>query len=156
MPGAGGFPAGTEPAGDDLGPDAVPLGPVRPIQAVLIDPSSGQYVLESDGQFLSIHPVDQIVIHKLATTVGTMPSVSTFGQTLLTSVPVLDSKAAARIRNVITTALDELIKAGDITIVSLEVELDDTVGGSLSQLTYTNNRLPPDGNRKTLSFGMAA
>lgn len=140
MPGAGFYPAGYAPAGDDPPDDGEPLGPVRKVAANIIDPSSGQYVIDADGQLHSVHPVDQIVVHTLSTTVGTVASVTSFGQNILQGVPVLDSKAPARIRNIITTALQSLIDAGDITIESVEVVVDDEVGGSLTVFTYTNHR----------------
>jgi len=149
---AGTFPAGFGPAGTDPEGNPVPLGPVVPVIAVLIDPSQGQYLTDDTGQFVSVHPVDQQACHLLSTTLGKIPSAASFGESILQATPVIDARTPARIESGVRTLLQSLIARKDITLDSVVTEIDDAAGGTLSAVTYTNLRTK---RTKTLRLGFS-
>lgn len=149
---AGTYPAGFGPAGVDPEGNPIPLGPVVPVVAVLIDPSQGQYLTDDTGQFVSVHPVDQQVVHVLSTTLRSIPSVASFGEDILQATPVIDSRTPARIESGVRTLLQKLILRADITLDSVVTEFDEAVGGTLTAVTYTNLRTK---RTKTLRLGFA-
>ncbi len=139
--------AGDDPAGDGLaGEDAlVSSGPPRsvtPPVALRFDGATADYPLDSEGRYVSIHPVDQRVALALIPRLGTVASVPELGNGLR-SIRKITRATPNEARSHVDRALASLIRAGDIRLLSVAVETHPRTGAILCAVSYTNLRTSP-------------
>ena len=140
--GAGEYEAGDEDVGGE-DPVATPSDPraVTLPAAVKFDLATKGFPLDSDGLYLSAHPVDQAVNMALGVVAGSIASDPAFGSRLrrirfASNGPVLQKAVEDAVR----IALAARLSAGDISI--LKIETDAPARGSLFvAVSYVNLRL---------------
>lgn len=142
--GAGEYEAGdADWAGED--PITAPSDPraVTLPAAVKFDLATKGFPLDSDGLYISAHPVDQAVNLALGVVAGSIASDPAFGNKLrrirfAAGGPVLQKS----VEDVVRIALADRLAAADISI--LKVETDVPARGSLFvAVSYVNLRLDP-------------
>lgn len=121
--GAGDFPAGAGIAGFDPVYLPVPAAAIVPPRAVKYDPSVKQFLLtDSNGNPTDVHPVDQIVALRLTSEQGQSKSVPGLGTRIRVRFQASPPSKRQQIAfDEVSTQLDDLIKAGDVLLVSVSV-----------------------------------
>lgn len=157
--GAGFSPAGLGPAGHDptIDPSRAPTVPApldvrlfHALGAMKIDLSARDAVLDTDGTYEHVHPVDQRVALALGPAVRALKSVPNTGQTLGSLRRAGESRLAASVTSAVTFALSSLISAGEIALLSVEVT--KAPRGPLSIVVRYRN-LRDGGAYRALSLG---
>jgi hypothetical protein len=98
---------------------------------------------------LAVHPVDQQVQLLLTIEQGSVPALGAVGQRYRERMLGCTSAQAQGIAlDETKVALAALLKAGDVTILSVTVNAK-TVGRKLINVNYRNNRLPSTSNSQT-------
>lgn len=142
--GLGEFPLGMGPMGADpvvLPPVVAP--PFLP-RAVWYDPTrKGFFLLDANGNATDVHPVDQIVALRLTMERGSSPSSPTVGTRIrarFASAP--PQKYLGIAKSEVKNALQDLIDAGDITLLGVALSTNQSNGAQVVQATYVNHRDP--------------
>jgi hypothetical protein len=160
--GAGFYPAGGTPGGPaslaGVDPAYVPslIVPLQTLVAIEFDPSTRQFVMNADGSFVGIHPVDQMVCLLLWLQQGDVPSAATLGNRIKVRISRVDPTTIPQIAtDEVNTVLRALLDAGDIELASppgggSAVVVDTGVRGAAKIAVYYRNlRLPGSQVRKT-------
>lgn len=144
--GLGWFPAGIGPAGyDPVVPPDAPRN-VRPPAALRLDGASRDYVLDDDGFYAELHPVDQKVALALLVSRGAIAAVPGLGNKLRTIRRVSAAVAETLTRQYIREALADLIRGKSIEVESVVVDTS-VAGRLLFSVAYKNLELERDNNR---------
>lgn len=140
--GAGQFGCGLGPCGAD--PVYIPAAatPVLARRAVKYDPSIKQWVLlDASGNQIDVHPVDQMVAVRLTVEQGQSASSPTLGQRIRARI---NAAAPARHQQIAleecTRALQDLIDAGDVLLLSVVRSFDPVNGAVVFIPSYVNVR----------------
>ncbi len=95
--------------------------------------------LDANGRFISAHPVDTKVFHRLRIVSGSMRSAPATGNDIGNQAYIDPLTIEAQVRDQVRLALEDMVAAGDITDRGLELDL--SVRGRVALLyTYTNLR----------------
>ena len=144
--GFGDSPVGSGLAGFDDAPAIERISPTKP-KAILFDPSNRSFPMLDDGQFASIHPVDQavgIILGVFQTSLR--PTVTTgLDRQRIRHAP--RAALANTIADEVKRALSDLIIAGDIDLIGTPLA-SNANGRPLFFVDYRNLRLNSnDSNR---------
>ena len=145
MSGFGGDGMGDGPMGE--GAQAEPSLPrvAEYPRAVLFDGATRGAVLQSDGFYQPVHPVDQRVELALLVQAGKVAAHPELGSELR-SIEHLDSSVGGRATAVIQNKLARLVANGDIRVDRIDVETT-AFGGLAAAVHYVNLRLPGSNQR---------
>ncbi len=137
--GLGSYGAGMGPAGED--PLAAASAPrsVTPPAALWFDGATRDFLLDSQGRYLGIHPVDQRAALALLIAYGTISSAPTTGNKVRRIQKIIRS-TPDQVRDYVSQCLDSLIRAGDIVVRDVQVETNRLVGSITLAVSYTNLR----------------
>lgn len=124
--------------------------PLPPLPAAVNwDASIRAFTVNPDGTKKPVHPVDQQVQLLLTIEQGTIPALGPIGQRYRKRMVGCTSAQANGIAMDETkVALAALLKAGDVTILSVKVDAN-VVGRKLIHVNYRNNRLPATANTQS-------
>lgn len=139
MPGS--FDLGADSLGDGL--DAPTPSPARTAPAaILFDVTTRQHVLNEDGTFEYLHPVDAAVVNALFIARGRLSSSPTTGARFREIRSAYDPRARATAEDMVRQALKSLTDSGDVTIVAISYE---AAGENRPEIgvDYYNNRVLP-------------
>jgi len=139
--GAGAFPAGAGPAGQD--PVAAPSAPQRqrPPGAMLYDAATGGWALDEKGQYKTVHFVDQKVALALCIAQWELGPVADFGNRFRRLTRLPRARLAAAAEDAVRVALAQPLRDREIELLSVQV--DTAVRGRLVVVvTYKNLLLP--------------
>ncbi len=105
--------------------------------ALEFDGQTRDFVLDDDGNYKGVHPVDAKVFLILRTVAGSIRSSKSTGQTV-NAIPYIDQRTIrAEVSDRVRTALADVVAAGEITIN--KIELDTEVRGRVVfACHYTN------------------
>ncbi len=133
--GLGSAPAGSGPAGLDLAASTDQRFAATPV-ALAFDGLTRDFRLDANGRYVSAHPVDTKVFHRLRILAGSMRSAPATGNGI--GGKWIDSKTIeATVRDQIRIALEDMISAGEIE--DRGVELDLSVRGRVAfEFSYLN------------------
>lgn len=148
--GAGHFGAGVGRAGFDDTTYSAEVVRVRPA-ARLFDPVTRDYVLDSDGLYEGIHPVDAAVQQAMHFVAKRLTSAPDAGNTLREIKSAFEPRVRSNVENRVRAALAHLVARRDITIDSIEFEPGGKYGLKVG-LAYWNERLLPR-SRQTTNTG---
>ena len=116
------------------------------------DPQLGDYPLDSTGQMLPIHPIDQQVALILCTEYGSIPSVPTMGSKYRKRVERCDPKLIPQIALAeAQAALSALIARGDIKLIGVTV-----TPPAIANILYANLRDPRTNTRNLSASARSA
>jgi hypothetical protein len=135
--GLGDFPAGEGLGG--LDPIPLVLGPnglTAPV-ALRYDGATKDFLLDANGHYLGIHPVDQQVALALICGLGTMPAAPKVGAAFR-QIKRITPSTPKQAEDMARTALSSLVSGGLIKIVAIEVETTALQGAVLIAVTYVN------------------
>lgn len=135
--GAGDFPAGFGPCGMDPLPPPVPPRAVTPPAALRFDGATKDFLLDAEGHYLAIHPVDQAVALALLVGLGTAPSAPAVGAAFR-QIKRITPSTKVQATNMATAALAALVRAGKVGVLSIAVEVRLPQGATLIAVTYQN------------------
>lgn len=109
-------------------------------RALLFDGATRTYLMDGDGRFLDVHPVDHEVALAVLVELGTIASSPATGSTLrrvkYLGGPTLKTEVAERLR----TAVARPLQGGDIQELSITVETT-TPWALFVRFEYVNKRL---------------
>ena len=137
------FPLGLQPMGQES--DDVPPPPrrVKPPAAVWFDPRRRDFPRDpATGLFVEVHPIDHKVELAIFVALGKIPvspsTGSTIAQLAIGDDATMTSDALQRIR----AALQDMITAGDVNLISVVATSGPTPGRAKVTVTYQNLRTP--------------
>lgn len=138
--GLGWFPAGIGPAGYDpvIPPDAPRR--VRPPAALRYDGATRDFLLDANGFYEEIHPVDQKVALALCISRGAVAAVPELGNQLRTIRRTSRAVAETIAKQFVREALADLTRGKSITIEDITVQTD-VPGRLLVFVLYRNIEL---------------
>lgn len=150
--GAGDAPAGAGLAGFDV--PYIPPVPQKPFlpRAAFFDPSINQFLTyDENGNPIDMHPIDQIVVLRLATRQGQSKSLTTLGTRLAVVCARLPAaKVPQAAYSEVSSVLNDLIVNGDILLASVTVD-QRLRGQNIFKVSYVNLRSPLTNPRYPLS-----
>ncbi len=135
--GAGDTPAGDSPAGHDEVPAPGPAAKQRPAGAILYDGARRDYVVGADGQYKTIHWVDQKVALALVIKESDVSAVPTLGSRLRRIQRGSHLQLQTSAEDAVRLALRPMIEAREVELVSVEVTTP-TRGRLLVAISYRN------------------
>jgi hypothetical protein len=150
--GAGVFPAGLGPAGADpvAGPPSPVVNGLTPAQfyvqaqgvrtqlMLAYDPIARGFVLNADGTYVGVHPIDQQVALALFIPYGSIKSAPTLGSKWVTVLSrVAPQQVMAVARNELNRCLARFLAQKQILILTFTVD-QSVLGRSLISVGYTN------------------
>lgn len=136
--GLGDSPLGTAPLGLDP-PAASAARAVQQPAALKVDGQTKDYVLDAQGRFVGVHPVDAKVFHRLRILSGSIRSAPTTGQGIGALKYIDKATIDAFVRDQITLALSDMVAGGDIAVRAITVDAS-VAGRVVFQVDYTNLR----------------
>jgi hypothetical protein len=138
--GAGWYAAGYGPAGYDpvIPPDAPRV--VRAPDALRLDGPTKDYLLDDNGFYQSVHPVDQRVALALLVSRGAIAAAPELGNQLRTIRRVSKNVAIALAKSFVRDALNDLVTDKSIEINDVQIDAD-VPGRLFVQVMYTNVEL---------------
>jgi hypothetical protein len=135
--GLGSDPLGAAPAGLDL-PTTTEQRIALKIAAYKVDGLTRDYVRDSSGRFVGVHPIDAKVFHRLRILGGSVRSAPSTGQRIKTAW-INNTTIVAFVKDQVALTLQDMVDAGDIAIRNVTV--DTRVRGRVMfQVDYTNLR----------------
>jgi hypothetical protein len=135
--GAGNYPAGAGHCGLDPLPPPVPPRDVSPPAALRFDGASKDFLLDANGHYYAIHPVDQQVALVLLVGLGTIASAPTVGAAFR-RIQRITSSTQSQATDMANAALRKLVTAQKVAIVAIDVEISLPQGATLIAVTYQN------------------
>lgn len=137
--GAGAFPAGVGPAGQDpvLPPPSRLV--LAPQGAPVFQLSNKQFVQQSDGTLLTGDEVDQAVLFAIGFPLGVVSSAPTVGNRLGLQGRVDPSRLVQTVTDEVRGRLDSLISSGYIIVTGLTV-VTPARGQNFVAVSYWNKR----------------
>lgn len=137
---AGNWPAGTIPAGFDIGESG--FGPVLPTGSEKYDPRLRIVVVDGDGNIENVHFIDQEVAFALGIPLGSIPSSPDIG--LDWNAIKRASEAAARqtIQDSVASAVARLLRIHAITLGTIEYKGVAAAGRRSFRVPYRNLLAP--------------
>lgn len=151
--GIGWFAAGYGPAGyDPVIPPGAPRN-VRPPDALKLDGPTKDFLLDENGFYQNIHPVDQQVALAMLVSRGAIAAVPELGNQLRTVRRVSQTVAETLARNFVREALADLVSASSISIE--EIRIDVSVPGRLFVEVFYLNLELDDAASQPLTFSLA-
>ena len=137
--GIGDYPAGEEPAGDDI-PSVTPSAVRSRPLALQFDPVSRAHLIDSEtGRYVELHPVDAKVVNALFWTLKKIPGVPGSGAGWDRIKSPYAINAAETAKDVVKVALRPMTQAKDITIISIRYEPQRETA-SFCEVSYVNHR----------------
>lgn len=137
--GAGDLPAGSGAAGHD---DVITMPAAREVpawNALLRDATTKDWLLDENGFYRTLHPVDARVELAMSTVAGAIKSAPDVGNKLR-SFEYLTVDINTRVSHEVRRVLNDEVRAGNIKIVSI-VPSQPNPGALLVDLQYVNLRL---------------
>lgn len=148
MSGAGSFGAGSSPAGTYT-PAASNATAVTTPWALKLDAASRDFVLDDDGRYIAVHPVEHRAMMALIPRVKSIRSASAQGARW-DDLPIADEATmTARWGEIVREAWRDLLAAGDLRIDSYAARPVNPWGRGRLELAWTNLRDPQDPSRTT-------
>lgn len=145
--GAGDDPAGDGPAGHDALAQAAPAAQGRPPGAILYDGARRDYVVGPDGQYKTIHWVDQKVALALIVQERDVSAVPTLGSRLRQLQRGSKQRLQTGAEDAVRLALQPMIDAREVELISVDVTMPAR-GQLLVAVTYRNLILLDEQPRK--------
>ncbi len=136
---AGLFEAGADEAGELAAAPEAPVTPTMPL-ALRLNPETRKHVLNSDGAFASLHPVDSQVVNALFIVSKALRSSPETGNGLRGLGSPRSPRARAFVEDQVRLALKDLISGGDIQVLGIEFEPSSYT--AKVGVDYVNLRLP--------------
>jgi hypothetical protein len=121
--GAGDDPAGDSPAGHDAVADPGPAAQRRATGAILYDGARRDYVLDANGQYKTLHWVDQKVALALVIEERDVSAVPTLGSRLRSLTRGSRLKLQTGAEDAVRLALSQMIDAREIELVRVDVQM---------------------------------
>lgn len=150
MPGFGSFGAGSSPAGSYT-PSASSGTPAVTPWALRLDPLARDFVLDDDGRYVAVHPVEHKAMMALVPRIESIRSAQAQGARW-NDLPIDDEDAMTlRWGEILREAWRDLLAAGDLRIDSFRARPVNPWGRGRVEVTWTNLRDPENPNR-TSSF----
>lgn len=156
--GAGQFPAGGFPGGPftRAGVDPVFVAPstpaAQPFRSVKFDLATRTFVMNTDGSFYDVHPVDQRVAMLLWIGRGSIPSASSVGHRIRQRIArVATQRIPGIVRDEVKNVLRPLIDAGDIQLTRIDVNVS-IPGRTEFAAHYKNLRDTSDNTIRKVTF----
>jgi hypothetical protein len=137
---SGDLEAGEGEAGEAI-PSPVAGAKLVAPSALQLDPVTRRHVLNADGTFASLHPVDAQVVNALLIARGKLRSSPETGNGIWELQSPHEARAKAFVEDQVRLALRDLTSAGDITILAIVFETSGQYA-TLVGVDYYNNRLP--------------
>ncbi len=138
---AGDYDAGEDEGGDELPGPAASAARTAPA-ALLLDVSTRRHVLQADGTFQALHPVDAAVINALFIARGKLRLAPGLGNRFREIRSPYDPRAQAVATDMVREALADEIRAGLVTVVQVRVEARSANAIEIA-VDYFNERLLP-------------
>lgn len=140
IPGAGAFGAGLGSAGFDpvQNPGQSPTS-VAP-SALFFNPAIRDFVMDAQGRYVTVHPIDQEVVFALWLRFGSIGSAPESGSKLKDLKRQGGPTFIEQVRDICRQALGDMIARNDITVDDITVTIP-TRGRTLIQVSYFNNEL---------------
>jgi hypothetical protein len=138
--GAGDYAAGDGPAGDDV---TAAVGPPRAVTlpaAIQYDGATGDYPLDANGRYISLHPVSQRVALKLLLRQGSIASAPDVGSGFAAIGRGSSAAREDQARKIVKTTLKSDIDAGDIELVRVDVDTKTSAFATLVAVYFMNLR----------------
>jgi len=120
----------------------VPFAPPIQPRALWFDPVSRDFLMDSNGRYLDLHPVDAAVLSQLLFEFGKIPAVPTMGQSYRQVESAFADDVLADVQARTRVALKDIVSRGDITIDNVAIDTRPT-GALFVQVDYFNERLLP-------------
>lgn len=137
MPPAGDFLSGMGLMGMDPSPPApAPRTATTPV-ALWWDAASRDYLLDANGFFKSLHPVDQKMGLALTTRKGTISSVPGQGARFTEIVFAAGPALGAQVNDFVKQATADIVAAGEAQILSVSFQTPQS-GSIAIQVSYVN------------------
>lgn len=114
----------------------------RPPAAVLLDGATRRHVLNPDGSYKEVHPVDSWVEHQLLVEFRKLAASPSQGQRLREIKNPYDQRAEQTANDHVRAALADGIRRKDLTIERIVYE-PHPFGGMRVAVEYFNERLTP-------------
>lgn len=138
---AGEYDYGEDDYGDppaELAASAVP----PKLSALFFDPATRRHVLNGDGSFAQIHPVDAKFINAINVAREKFPSVKDTGAAFWKLGSPYDPRAQRKCEDWAKQATKEIVAAGDASLDGVVFEPHGP-NGAFIEVSYTNLRLLP-------------
>lgn len=143
----GDLPLGEGLLGEPIATAPITPSPTRP-RALQFDPQTRDHVMDANGRYVDIHPVDAGVVSSMMFAQGRIVSAPTVGQTLAQAEG--GNSLTKDVENRVRLAVAWLVNRGDIEIVAIRV--DQTSGKAFEvELDYYNLRLPMPRKKQTVA-----
>lgn len=148
MMGAGSFGAGSGGAGTYVpsGSNAVTITTPR---ALKLNPLKRDFVMDTDGQFVSCHPVEHQAMMLLIPKLRTIRSASTQGARWDDLVIDSEEIMTMRFREILNEAWRDLIARGDIRVDHVAARPKNAWGRGRIEIVWVNLRDPQNPNVTT-------
>lgn len=149
MSGAGGSGAGLGGAGVGLSTPSSSTDTASPPWALKLDPLSRDFVLDENGRYVSVHPIDHQAMMRLAPALGTIPSASGQGGPWKTLEIDSEANMTRRLEEDVRAAWRDLIEAGAVRLVRVSAKPANSIGRGRIEIVWMNLHDPQDPNRTT-------
>lgn len=136
------YGAGLAPAGFGAAGDATPyVEPSLPV-ALQYDGATGDWIIDSGGEYATVHPVDQGVALALCVPRGSIRYARSVGSDIKEIDDLSEPGLRGRVEDAVKTAipLASYLADGSVTIRSIDYETRPA-GGLVVRVVYQNNLL---------------
>lgn len=141
--------AGAGGAGVGLADPTAATTPTTP-WALKLDPLSRDFVMDEDGRYVSVHPVDHQAMMRLAPALGTIRSAAGQGGPWKNLEIADEATMTRRLTEEVRAAWRPLIDNGDLRLVRASSKPSaKTSGRARVEIVWMNLRDPQDPNRRT-------
>lgn len=106
---------------------------------MLFDGASGDYPLDADGRYQSLHPVTQRIVLKLLVKLGSIASAKTTGAAFRNIVRGTPAQRESQAKQIVNDTLKADIAAGDIALVRIDVDTSNR-SATLTAVYFVNLR----------------
>lgn len=148
MSGAGSFGAGSAPAGSYT-PSASSATAATMPRALKLDPAARDFLLDDDGRYIAVHPVEHAAMMALVPALDSIRSAQ--GQGGAWRGLEIDDAATmtTRFGEMVRAAWRDLAARGDLRIESVTARPTNAWGRGRFEIVWTNLRDPQNPNRTT-------
>lgn len=146
--GAGAFGAGVGGAGTYV-PSASNATAATMPWALKLDPLSRDFVLDEDGHYIAVHPVEHKALLLLAVALDSIRSGQGLGFRWRDMVFADEVTMTARFREMLNEAWRDLLANGDVRIERALARPQNTWGRGRFEIDWMNLRDPQNPNRTT-------
>lgn len=140
-----------------LSPQDTPAPRVVPkFQAYDFDVRTRDVLVDNNGFYKSVHPVDHFVQLNLSVNLGAVPADTSVGSTILETQFDTDEIMTADMTRRVRTALKRLIDNDDLTLISVKTSGAYGIGGRIVfDVEYENLRLPEGERLRRQTFELS-